>query len=409
MTIGERIIQKRKELGLSQEALGEQLGVSRQAIYKWESDATLPEIDKLIALSKMYGVSVGWLLGVEDDPNPSDMERDSLTQTQLDMVEEIVHRYIQSQPKQKPLRRWPWILAACILAIAFLHLGSRMDQIKDQYTTLQWAVNDINSSIHSQVYALADRVEELLRDQNNITAKSSTKIIETDYVNDTVTIALEAVPRMYYSGMSAVFIADCGDGPVEYAGKAGQNSFTARIELPLTNNIDLSVVFIRPDGIRETQILDGFSWLLSDSYPSLHLSDELDRAKIIDGDLAMGAWYAMASRLSPAKGGAEIVTYKVGLFRNFQLIGWGEPCDKPANYIGNHGEDQFFRMPTGVLEDLQPGETVTVAALITDSFGRQFMFIEVPYVVTEGSGGGRELRWPDVVSYSREVESWILE
>ena len=39
MTVGQRIAQKRKELGLSQEALGERLGVSRQAIYKWESDA----------------------------------------------------------------------------------------------------------------------------------------------------------------------------------------------------------------------------------------------------------------------------------------------------------------------------------------------------------------------------------
>lgn len=38
----------RKELGLSQEALGERLGVSRQAIYKWESDTALPEIEKLV-------------------------------------------------------------------------------------------------------------------------------------------------------------------------------------------------------------------------------------------------------------------------------------------------------------------------------------------------------------------------
>ena len=48
MTIGQRVAQKRRELGLSQEALGDQLGVSRQSIYKWESDSALPEIDKLI-------------------------------------------------------------------------------------------------------------------------------------------------------------------------------------------------------------------------------------------------------------------------------------------------------------------------------------------------------------------------
>ena len=54
MTIGQRIAQRRKALGLSQEQLGAQLGVSRQAIYKWESDAALPEIEKLVTLSRQF-------------------------------------------------------------------------------------------------------------------------------------------------------------------------------------------------------------------------------------------------------------------------------------------------------------------------------------------------------------------
>lgn len=52
MTIGERIAFERKELGLSQGALGERMGVSRQSIYKWEPDAALPEIEKLVKLSR---------------------------------------------------------------------------------------------------------------------------------------------------------------------------------------------------------------------------------------------------------------------------------------------------------------------------------------------------------------------
>ena len=68
MTTGQRIAAKRKELGLSQEALGEKLGVSRQSIYKWESDTSLPEIEKLISLSRLFSVSIGWLLGVEEVP-----------------------------------------------------------------------------------------------------------------------------------------------------------------------------------------------------------------------------------------------------------------------------------------------------------------------------------------------------
>ena len=59
MTTGQRIAAKRREQGLSQEALGERLGVSRQSIYKWESDASLPEIEKLVALSRLFAVQIG--------------------------------------------------------------------------------------------------------------------------------------------------------------------------------------------------------------------------------------------------------------------------------------------------------------------------------------------------------------
>ena len=116
MTLGQRTAQKRKELGLSQEALGEHLGVSRQSIYKWESGTALPEIEKLIALSKLFGVSVGWLLGVEEDAAP-EAASGELTETQLKMVREIVDRYLAAQPKPRPRRRWPWALAAAVLSL----------------------------------------------------------------------------------------------------------------------------------------------------------------------------------------------------------------------------------------------------------------------------------------------------
>lgn len=65
MTLGRRIQELRKGMGLSQEELGERMKVSRQAISKWEGGQTIPELDKLIALSKLFGLTVGQLLGVE--------------------------------------------------------------------------------------------------------------------------------------------------------------------------------------------------------------------------------------------------------------------------------------------------------------------------------------------------------
>ena len=58
MTIGQRIAELRRQNNLSQEALGEALGVTRQSISKWESDGALPEIEKLVAMSRLFGVSV---------------------------------------------------------------------------------------------------------------------------------------------------------------------------------------------------------------------------------------------------------------------------------------------------------------------------------------------------------------
>ena len=70
MTIGQTIAAERRKLGLSQEQLGEKMGVTRQSISKWESDAALPELEKLIALSRLFRMPVGQLLGIEEPTVP---------------------------------------------------------------------------------------------------------------------------------------------------------------------------------------------------------------------------------------------------------------------------------------------------------------------------------------------------
>ena len=63
MTLGQRLQKARKESGLSQEELAEQLGVSRQAVSKWENDSGYPEMEKMIRLSQIYQVSLDYLVG----------------------------------------------------------------------------------------------------------------------------------------------------------------------------------------------------------------------------------------------------------------------------------------------------------------------------------------------------------
>lgn len=112
MTIGQRIAERRKLLGISQENLGERMGVSRQAISKWEADGAIPEIDKLIALSKLFDVRVGWLLGTEEAaPEEEPRQDESLSEAQLKMVEQIVLKYQQSRPEPK---RNPVAMLICL-------------------------------------------------------------------------------------------------------------------------------------------------------------------------------------------------------------------------------------------------------------------------------------------------------
>jgi len=62
MTLGEKIYQLRKQKELSQETLAEQLAISRQAVSKWELGESMPDIENIVQLSKVFNVSTDYLL-----------------------------------------------------------------------------------------------------------------------------------------------------------------------------------------------------------------------------------------------------------------------------------------------------------------------------------------------------------
>ena len=97
MTLGQRIQEHRLRLGLSQAGLGEKLGVSRQAVSRWEADGAVPDTDKLIALSKLFGLTLNELLQVENPPEqmPAPVE--------------------EPAEKRRPVR-WKLLLLAAVLS-----------------------------------------------------------------------------------------------------------------------------------------------------------------------------------------------------------------------------------------------------------------------------------------------------
>ncbi len=87
-TIGTRISRLRRECGMTQEELGERLGVSAQAVSKWENDISCPDILTLPTLADILGVSTDELLRGDTQPNRASMhpEADSVDVDKLMLV-----------------------------------------------------------------------------------------------------------------------------------------------------------------------------------------------------------------------------------------------------------------------------------------------------------------------------------
>ena len=89
LAMAQRLVDRRKAAGISQEALAAQLGVSRQAVSKWERSESSPDTDNLIALAALYGVSLDELLYGEavddaDDPEDGDTGADASDEAKED-------------------------------------------------------------------------------------------------------------------------------------------------------------------------------------------------------------------------------------------------------------------------------------------------------------------------------------
>ena len=87
MLLAEKILELRKQNGWSQEELAEKVGVSRQSISKWESAQSVPDLDKILVLSRIFGVSTDYLLGVKAT---STIDITGLTEADVEVVYTLV-------------------------------------------------------------------------------------------------------------------------------------------------------------------------------------------------------------------------------------------------------------------------------------------------------------------------------
>ena len=109
MKLSEKIYTCRKKAGLSQDALAEQIGVSRQAISKWENGEAVPETSKLPGLAKALGVSIDWLLSEEEENDPVE-NHDTFQKAEADPHTDTADTQETHRTEEKnPLHELDWL------------------------------------------------------------------------------------------------------------------------------------------------------------------------------------------------------------------------------------------------------------------------------------------------------------
>lgn len=129
MNIGERITELRKSKNLSQEELAEQLGVSRQSVSKWETGVSIPDTDKAVAMSRIFGVTADFLLTGES--NNSDLSTGGVVYNQNRVVENAqpatapVTEEIREKDRETfKLPNWKTIVSIVVAVCLLIGIGA---------------------------------------------------------------------------------------------------------------------------------------------------------------------------------------------------------------------------------------------------------------------------------------------
>ena len=145
MSLGEKIKEQRKNCGMSQEKLAELVGVSRQAVTKWETDQSAPSTEKLFKLAEIFGTSVDLLIKNDE-------------QSTATPAEQIYYMYKMEQEQKraefKAKLKKNLIVALCIAAgyIVFYLIGRVIWCDREYCTFLAWLFSVRPSGEHSYLY-----------------------------------------------------------------------------------------------------------------------------------------------------------------------------------------------------------------------------------------------------------------
>lgn len=252
MTLGQNIQTARKAKGMSQETLAEKIGVSRQALGKWEKDTALPGLDNLQALAAELGTGVDALLGAQ-------AESPAAPAVTLDALRDLLAARDAEEKRRR--RLWGGAAGAAFLVLAGLLAGTAL-QYERQINALNQNYAAIQSSYAAQQADLSAQISEL---QDAVRMGETTVLdwrwlpadkLHRDAAGSWMPVQVQVTPRTAAAGTTARLAVRCGDDTRLYDMTAAPDgSFAAGgIVFTVGSTYELSVQWTA-DGVTKSETL----------------------------------------------------------------------------------------------------------------------------------------------------------
>lgn len=252
MTLGQNIQTARKAKGMSQETLAEKIGVSRQALGKWEKDTALPGLDNLQALAAELGTGVDALLGAQ-------AESPAAPAVTLDALRDLLAARDAEEKRRR--RLWGGAAGAAFLVLAGLLAGTAL-QYERQINALNQNYAAIQSSYAAQQADLSAQISEL---QDAVRMGETTVLdwrwlpadkLHKDAAGSWMPVQVQVTPRTAAAGTTARLAVRCGDETRLYEMTAAPDgSFAAGgIVFTVGSTYELSVQWTA-DGVTKSETL----------------------------------------------------------------------------------------------------------------------------------------------------------
>lgn len=368
----QRLQQLRKQSGLSQEALAEQLGVSRQAVGKWEGGAAMPELEKLLELCRLFDADLNDLLGLERRSGEGAAEEaqaqqaQGFTQEQMELLRQLIRESRQPAAPPAKKKKWPWILAAAALVIGMISAGNWYSNLENRLWNLQNQINNTQnqiSGLHASIGSIEINIKETLEQQASILTFSGTEMGTVSFVPRTFTCSLWALPKNRTEQTKVRFSLETDTGTQVVEAAWTGDRYLAQPTMDWCR-IQTVTVVVEENGILSSEVLQDV-WL--DPADEILLSP--------NGWAAMDTWDTGAQLLvnagvymrMPQQGNNQPNTLQMWLESSS-----GQTVNIPLQLTQNSLSDGVWDYDTqGVVEITLPkqDQTLTLYVRITDSLG----------------------------------------